>query len=91
MRLEGAGEPLYVAILLPGERHVFRGNWKWRKGFVLRGNTISERRATYTWEDDHGRAWQRDGNEPPKLLPSPWIWGDFWEGAEYVDQPEIQP
>jgi hypothetical protein len=47
MRLEG--ESCHVAVLLPGERHVFRGKWKWRKGFVLAGNTLKQQRASYSW------------------------------------------
>jgi hypothetical protein len=89
MRLEG--ESLHVAVLLPGERHVFRGHWKWRKDFVWQGNTVSERKATYTWTDDQGRAWQRDGGEPPRLLPRPWVWMEFWGKAEYQNDPVIQP
>ena len=88
MRLEG--DSLYVAVLLPGERHVFRGNWKWRKDYVLEGNQLRQLRATYTWIDDEGRPWQRDGNEPPKLLPRPWVWMEFWGDAKYLDQPSVQ-
>lgn len=88
-RLEG--DSLYVAVLLPGERHVFRGSWKWRKGFALRGNTVSEQRATYTWIDDQGRAWQRDGSEPPTLLSRRWVWTEFWGNAEYLDEPAVEP
>jgi hypothetical protein len=87
-RLEGVGQSLYFAVLLPGERHTFRGKWKTRKGYVSKPNTVSERRATYTWKDDQGRGWQRDGNEPPKLLPRPWIWSEFWGNVEYVDESE---
>jgi hypothetical protein len=82
----------YVAVLLPGERHVCRGYWQWRRGFALRGNTIKKQRSSYTWTDDQGRAWLRDGSQPPKLLARPWTFGDFMESlAEYSDGPAIQP
>jgi hypothetical protein len=57
----------------------------------MRGNTVSERRVTYTWTDDEGRAWQRDGSQPPTLLSRPWVWMEFWGDAEYLDEPVIQP
>jgi hypothetical protein len=85
------GDSLHVAVLLPGERHVFRGNWKRKRGFVLGGNTVRQLRATYTWTDDQGRAWQRDGSESPALLTRPWVWMEFWGDAEYLDEPVIQP
>jgi hypothetical protein len=86
MRL--VGESMYAAVLLPGERYVFRGNWKYRKGFAV--STFREIRATYTWTDDQGRAWQRDGDESPKLLPRPWVWKEFWGDAEYTDEPDTK-
>jgi hypothetical protein len=88
-RLEG--DSLYVAVLLPGERHVFRGQWKWRKDFIMEGNTVTQQRQTYTWTDDQGRAWTRDGSEPPKPRSQPWQWMEFWGNAEYSDQPNIRP
>jgi hypothetical protein len=90
MRLGGGSG--YVAVLLPGERHVCRGYWKWRRGFALTGNTIKKQRSSYTWIDDQGGAWLRDGSQPPKLLAHPWTFGDFLEGlAEYSDGPRIDP
>ncbi len=76
----------YVALLLPGERHVCRGYWN------LKGNTIKKQRTSYTWIDDQGRAWLRDGSEPPKLLSRPWTFGDFLESlAWFSDEPHIDP
>ena len=90
MRLRG--ESLHVAVLLPGERHVFRGTWKWKKGYVKRGgNTFSELRISYTWTDDQGRAWQRDGSKPPDLRERAWVWAEIWGDADYLDEPVIEP
>jgi hypothetical protein len=89
VRLEGGleGEFLGVAVLLPSESTVFWGLWQWRKGYVIQANKFV-RRPTYTWTDDQGRAWRRDGSEPPALLSKPLVWTEFWGDAEYVDPPE---
>jgi hypothetical protein len=83
------GDSLQIAVLQPGERFIFRGEWKWREDFILIGDAVFERRATFTWADNRGQVWQRDGNESPKPLPCSWTWTEIWENITCVDQPNI--
>jgi hypothetical protein len=84
-RLEG--EALQVEVLQPGERHTFRGEWKWRADFILSGNIILERRTAFAWTDNQERDWQRGGNELPKSHPRSWR---RWGFNQYVDEPNIR-
>jgi hypothetical protein len=85
MRLE-TSDFLNVEILQPGEHHVFRGSWRWRQFFILTKG-LAVRRPVYTWTDDEGRSWQRDGSKPPALLNRPWVWTEIWRDVEYLDEP----